>query len=179
MVRRISGKLKTNTVSHYKSNNNYITIIWLNNFLLTLHLKIIVRFNHYRLTAEREKIDFHTNVLYSFNDVFTLHEMKQAIKIARDTSPCIDIFHYQLFKHLPDDSILLLLLILNHVWLTQDFPASWKTATAIIIPVPKPDKVVSYSGCYRPIVLTSRLCKTMGRVFNSRLTPWLFTNINL
>ena len=85
--------------------------------------------------------------------------------------PGIDTVHYQLLKRLPDDSILLLLYIFNHIWLTQDFPTSCKTA--IIIPVPKPGKVLSDPGSYRPIVLTSCLCKTMERMVNSRLTWYL------
>ena len=100
-----------------------------------------------------------------------MHELKQAIKVSRDTSPGIDTVHYQLLKHLPEDSLLLLLYILNHIWLTQDFPTSWKTA--IIIPVPKPGKVLSDHGSYRPIALTSCLCKTMERMVNSRLTWYL------
>ena len=55
---------------------------------------------------------FDTNDHYSYNDVFTLHELKQAIKLSRDTSPGIDTVYYQLLKHLPDDSLLLLLDIL-------------------------------------------------------------------
>ena len=55
--------------------------------------------------------------------------------------------------------------------MTQDFPTSWKTA--IIIPVPKPGKVLSDPGSYRPIALTSCLCKTMERMVNSRLTWYL------
>ena len=55
--------------------------------------------------------------------------------------------------------------------MTQDFPTSWKTA--IIIPVPKPGKVLSDPGSYRPIALTSCLCKTMERLVNSRLTWYL------
>ena len=100
--------------------------------------------------------------------LFTLHELKQAIKVALDTSPGIDTVNYQLLKHLPDDSLLLLLYIFNHIWLTQDFSASWKTA--IIIPVPKPGKVLSYPGSYWPIALTICLCKTMERMVSSRLT---------
>ena len=52
-----------------------------------------------------------------------------------------------------------------------DFPTSWKTA--IIIPVTKPGKVFSDPGSYRPIALTSCLCKTMERMVNSRLTWYL------
>ena len=124
------------------------------------------RFNSYRLTIEQTTIDFNTNNNYSYNDVFTLHELKQAIKLACDTSPGIDTVHYQLLKHLPDDSLLLLLYIFNHIWLTQDFPTSWKSA--IIITVPKPGKVLSDPGSYCPIVLTRCLCKTMERMVNSR-----------
>ena len=73
-----------------------------------------------------------------------MHELKQVIKVSRDTSPGNDTVHYQLLKHLPDHSLLLLLYNFNHIWLTQNFPTSWKTA--IIISVPKPGKVLSDPG---------------------------------
>ena len=119
----------------------------------------------------KKTIDFDANDHYTYNDVFTLHKLKQAIKVSRDTSPGINTVHYQLLKHLPEDSLLLLLYIFNHIWLTQDFLTSWKTA--IIIPVPNPGKVLSDPGSYRPIALTSCLCKTMERMVNSRLTWYL------
>ena len=178
MVRRISGKYKASTLSHLKYNNNDITDV--NEICNTLAERFAFnsssdnyshRFNRYRLTIERTTIDFDTNNHYSYNDVFTLHELKQAIKLSRDTSPGIDTVHYQLLKHLPEDSLLLLLYIFNHIWLTQYFPVSRKTA--IIIPVPKPGKVLSDPGSYRPIALTSCLCKTMERMVNSRLTWYL------
>ena len=56
-------------------------------------------------------------------------------------------------------------------WLTQNFSISWKTA--IIIPVPRPGKVHSYPGSYRPIALTGCLSKTMVRMVNSCLTWYL------
>ena len=100
-----------------------------------------------------------------------LHKLKQAIKISRDTSQGIDTVHHQLLKHLPKDSLLLLLYFSNHIWYTQNFPISWKTT--IIIPVPKPGMVLSDPCSYRPIALTSCLCKTMKRMINSRLTWYL------
>ena len=54
------------------------------------------------------------------------------------------------------------------------FPSSWKEA--IIIPVPKPGKDHSNSSNYRPIALTSCLCKTMERMVYSRLL-WQLENI--
>ena len=59
----------------------------------------------------------------------------------------------------------------NHIWLTQDFPTSLKTA--ISIPVPKLCKVHSDPGSYMHIALTSCLCKTVERMVNGRLTWYL------
>ena len=110
MVRRISGKYKASTVSHLRYND----ITDVKDICNTLAEQFAFnsssetkfnehKFNRYRLTVERRKIDFDTNDHYSYNDVFALHELKQASKISRDTSPVIDTVHYQLLKHLPDD----------------------------------------------------------------------------
>ena len=178
MVRRISGKYKANTVSHLKYNDNDITDV--KEICNTLAAQFTFNsssdnyshvFNRHRLTIEQKTIDFDTIDHFPYYDVFTLHELKQAIKISRDTSPCIDTVHNQLLKHLPEDSLLLLLCIFNDIWLTQDFPTSWKTA--IIIPVAKPGKLLTDPGTYRHIALTRCLCKTMERMVNSRLTWYL------
>ena len=91
MVRRISDKYKANTVSHLEYNNNDITYVKeiCNTFAERFAFNFSSdnyshRFNCFRLTIERTTIDFHTNNHYSYNDVFTLHELKQAIKLARD-----------------------------------------------------------------------------------------------
>ena len=47
------------------------------------------------------------------------------------------------------------------------FPPSWSEAT--IVAIPKPGKDSSDPNNYRPIALTSCLCKTMERVMNNRL----------
>ena len=118
MVRRNIGKYKASTVSHLKYNDNDITDV--KDFCNTLAEQFALnsssenyshKFNRHRLTVERRTLDFDTNGNYSYNNVFTLHEMNQTIKISRDTSPGIDTVHYQLFKHLPDDSMLLFLYI--------------------------------------------------------------------
>ena len=118
MVRRISGKYKANTVSHLKYNANDITGV--KEICNTLAAQFAFNsssdnyshvFNRHRLTIERKTIDFDTNDHFPYNNVFTLHELKQAIKISRDTSPGIDTVHYQLLNHLPKNSSLLLLYI--------------------------------------------------------------------
>jgi len=44
---------------------------------------------------------------------------------------------------------------------------------ATIIPIPKPNKLHSDPNNYRPIALTSCLCKTMERIVNDRLVWFL------
>ena len=82
--------------------------------------------------------------------------------------------HYQFLKHLPDVSLDLLLLLLNDLWQSQDFPDGWREAT--VIPVPKPGKDRTDPNNYRPIALTSCLCKIMERMINHRLTFFLQDN---
>ena len=51
---------------------------------------------------------------------------------------------------------------------------SWKLAT--IIPIPKPGKDHADPNSYRPIALTSCLCKTLERMINVRLVWYLESN---
>ena len=92
MVRRISGKYKASTVSHLKYNDNGITDV--KEICNTLAAEFAFNsssdnyshvFNRHRLPIERKTIDFDFNINFSYNDVFTLHELKQTIKISRDT----------------------------------------------------------------------------------------------
>ena len=57
------------------------------------------------------------------------------------------------------------------MWETGNFPESWELAT--IIPIPKPGKD---HNSYRPIALTSCLCKTLERMINVRLVWYLESN---
>ena len=60
-----------------------------------------------------------------------------------------------------------LLKVYNHVWESGCFPPSW--SEAVVIPIPKPGKDHLDPGNFRPIALTSCLCKTMERMINARL----------
>ena len=83
----------------------------------------------------------------------------------------IDTVHYQLLKHLPEDSLLLLLYIFNHIWLTQVFPLHGRPVLLYLF--------LSLLRCFQTLVVTgllpftSCLCKTMERMVNSRLTWYL------
>ncbi len=55
----------------------------------------------------------------------------------------------------------------NKIWVEGRMPRSWKHA--IIIPIAKPGKYASIAGNYRPIALTSNLCKLIEKVIVNRL----------
>ena len=90
-----------------------------------------------------------------------------------DVTGC-DHIHYQFLKHLPFRFLDSLLRIFNQVWHTGILPDSWKEA--IVIPIPKPGKDTTNPANYRPIDLTSCICKTMERKFNDRLVWFLEKN---
>lgn len=57
-----------------------------------------------------------------------------------------------------------LLMLYNRVWEDGRLPKSWKEA--VIIPIRKPGQYTSRPGNYRPIALTSHICKLMERMIN-------------
>ena len=79
-----------------------------------------------------------------------------------------------MLKHLPNNALSTILHIFNDIWATGVFPESWRLAT--IIPIPKPGKDTAESSNYRPIALTSCLCKTLERMINKRLVWYLESN---
>ena len=64
----------------------------------------------------------------------------------------------------------------NSIWATGNIPKSWKEAT--VIHIPKSDKDHTDPSNYRPIAMTSCVCKTMERMINDRIT-WFFESINI
>ena len=79
-----------------------------------------------------------------------------------------------MLKHLPKRSLQTLLNIFNNIWETGEYPETWRLAT--IIPIPKPGKDHVEPTNYRPIALTSCLCKTLERMINKPLVWYLESN---
>ena len=94
-------------------------------------------------------------------------ELKQALQKSNDSAVGPDDIHYKLLTNLPESSLTLLLTVFNSIWESGIFPPSWREAT--IVAIPKPGKDPSDPNNYRPIALTSCLCKTMERMVNNRL----------
>ena len=181
MVRKIQGKGKSASVNHLKKNNTHVTSkkdianTLADNFSeKSSSENYSAKFRKIKDQQEKQKLKFTSDNSESYNSKFSLTELTDALSKAHDSSPGPDDIHYQLLKHLPSSTLSILLEIYNSIWATGNIPKSWKEAT--VIPIPKPDKDHTDPSNYRPIALTSCVCKTMERMINDRLTWFLESN---
>ena len=86
-------------------------------------------------------------------------------------SPGPDEASNMMLKAIPEIAVSYILKIFNLVWDECYFHEKWRIAT--IIPVPKPGKDHSNPSNYRPISLTSCLCKTLEKMINGRLVEYM------
>ena len=117
--------------------------------------------------AERMHLDFTSTNTEHHNKHFSLEELVASLSTTNNTAPGPDQISYDILRHLPRESLTVLLTIFNGIWTTQTFPESWRLAT--VIPIPKPGKDHTNASNYRPISLTSCICKLMEKMVNRRL----------
>ena len=132
------------------------------------------KFQHLKCQKEKTKLNSSSKNLEEYNRPFSLDELKHSLTKAHDTASGPDDIHYQLLKHLPDSSLQTILDFMNDIWANGNLPSIWKMAT--VIPIPKPNKDNTDPSNYRPIALTSCVCKTMERMINDRLVWFLESN---
>jgi ribonuclease HI len=107
----------------------------------------------------------------------TLKELEHAIsKLKMKKSPGADGVSNEMIKNLGTAAKAKLLQIFNRCWATGSVPQAWREA--IMIPLLKSGKDGTTVSNYRPISLTSCLCKTMERIINLRL-QWYLESENL
>ena len=176
-IRKIKGKDTSNTVHHLSDNDRDVTSHRDNSNVLADNFSHnsssafrTDAFAYVRKKAEKQTLIFLSDTAEVYNRPFSMEELRDALRRSHDTSAGQDEIHYQLLKHLPDAS-LLLLNIFNKIWISGDFPSDWRKA--IIVPIPKPGKDPMNHTNYRPIALTSCICKTMERMINCRLVWYL------
>ena len=176
-IRKIKGKESTNSIHHLSVNDRDVTSHRGIANALAANLShnsssafSTDAFASVRKKAEKQTIKFPSDNAEVYNKPFSTEELRDALRRAHDTAAGPDEIHYQLLKHLPDSSLLLLLNLLNKISLSGDFPLDWRKA--IIIPIPKPGKDPTNPTNYRPIALTSCICKTMERMIN-RMVSWV------
>ena len=177
-IHKIKGKDTSNTVHHLSVNDRDVTShrditnALADNFSHNSSSAFSTdAFASVRKKAKKQTITFSSDNAEVYNKPLSMEELRDALRRAHDTSAGPDEIHYQLLKHLPDASLLLLLNIFNNIWLSGVFPSDWRKA--IVIPIPKPGKDPTNPTNYRPIALTSCICKTMERMINRRLVWYL------
>ncbi|GBO08904.1 putative RNA-directed DNA polymerase from transposon BS [Araneus ventricosus] len=106
---------------------------------------------------ERIKLRFQTTKHLSYNTDLTIFELHTALSVIKHTSPGPDEVTYSMLQHLSEHSLLNILYMFNRIWKEHVFPDCWKHA--FIIPIPKPGKDRQDPLNYRPIALTSCMCK--------------------
>ena len=173
MIRKLSGKTKSPSYTHLnhpvaetKSTSKFdiaenLGETFLNNSCSRNYSE---KFQKVKAEQEKIKVNFKSANTEEYNNPFNFDELLDAIKQSHDSATGPDEIHYQMLKHLPESSLQALLDIFNHIWTTGDFPEDWRLAT--VIPIPKPGKDHAEPTNYRPIALTSCLCKTMERMIN-------------
>ena len=109
-----------------------------------------------------------------YNIPLTLNELKTAIKNKKSAATGPDQISYTFLKHMPDEALNTVLKLFNLIWSTSTIPEEWKNAECFALP--KPGKNHSDPNNYRPITLTSHLCKTLETIINTRLNKFLNDN---
>ncbi|GFV92990.1 RNA-directed DNA polymerase from mobile element jockey [Trichonephila clavipes] len=129
----------------------------------------------YRKTIQDSKRYNHKNI---FTIPFLMEELESAIaKMNPGKAPGPDVIFGRMVQHFGNLAKKELLEIFNLSWATGKLPQIWKLST--VIPILKPNKNASECKNYRPISLTSTLCKLMERVIHRRLMNWLIENKKL
>ena len=104
----------------------------------------------------------------------TMYELQLALQGVKKSATGEDQLSYAMFQKLPDQALRLVLTLFNKIWNEGKLPKNWKSA--VILPFNKPGKDPTNAGNYRPIALTSHLCKWMEKILVSRLNYFLELN---
>ena len=105
-----------------------------------------------------------------------MQELERALAKSRSSAPGPDAVHIEMFKNLSPAGKSFLLRTYNRLWSEGQVPQGWREA--IVVPIPKPGKDKHLPSSYRPISLTSCICKVMERMVNDRLV-WILESRRL
>ena len=129
------------------------------------------RFNATREQAENIPLDFNTTKHFDYNNEISKEEFHAALGRCQDKAPGEDQISYSMISNLSQSAQMFLLFIFNQIYRRNEFPSAWRQST--LIPIAKPDKLKTSKNSYRPISLTSSVCKLLEKIINSRLVHTL------
>jgi len=124
-------------------------------------------FRTYKVQQEQNPLPINLDFIAEYNLNFTLEEFEWAISSVKGTAPGADNIPYAMIQHLPNGAKAILLQFYNKIWAEGSFPHEWNKS--IIIPIIKPNKDPKLAESYRPIALTSCVCKILEKMVNRRL----------
>ena len=129
------------------------------------------KFKDYKTEAEKVKLNFNTDQQFGYNDDITHEELLYSLNLSNDSAPGPDEIIYSMLKNLAPSGKRILLELMNCIFKGGKFPEKWKEA--FIIPILKQGKESTNASSYRPIALTSCICKLLERIINRRLVWYL------
>ncbi|MEL6986791.1 MAG: reverse transcriptase domain-containing protein [Bacteroidota bacterium] len=176
-VRKISGKYTPPQPPVLKINgtnvaDNQIVADTLANHFASVSKKDEGRPNaNYRRREEQKPLNFNSNSEERYNLPFTQQEFDSSISSSKDSAPGPDNITYSMVAYSHMNTKKFILDIINRIYREHAFPTVWESAT--ILPFNKPGKDKMLPCNYRPIALTSCICKLMEKMVNARLVWYL------
>ena len=98
-------------------------------------------------------------------------ELDYALSLCNNSAPGMDNICFDMITHLAPLAKSYLLQFYNHLWVKNVFARKW--CKAIILPIPKLGKDPNNTNNYRPISLTSCLCKLLEKMVIARLAWYM------
>ena len=130
MIQKISGKNQSTPLKHLIKNNTQVTNI--KDISPTHRLRpqqiplpqTPTQFHKYKDKKQKQKLNFKSGNTESYNGIFSLSELKEAIQKSHNTAIGPDEIHYEFLRQLPPKSLEYLLAALNDIWKNSILPES-------------------------------------------------------
>lgn len=131
-------------------------------------------FMQHKTSAEKNSLRDKNKSTTSYNSEFSFFGLRAALNTCRTSAPGAGNITYTMIQHLHRDTLETLLHLYNRIWISGRLPRSWREA--IVVAFLKEGKDPTSPASYRPIALTSCLCKLLEKMINKRLVYFLEYN---
>ena len=170
-VHKINGKYKACNMPVLKHNGNLISDPLDVGNLMGDTLSTISKGsqdpNFLKNKRQLKPLRFSGGESEDYNLPITTEEYNYALSLCKLTAPGEDEICYQMLRNVDCSTNLFILSLFNRIYNQHEFPSLWRRS--IVIPFAKPGKDPKSPFNYRPISLTSCLCKLMEKIINKRL----------
>ena len=126
-----------------------------------------IPFSRHKIAIENIQMNMTDNNNEDYNEPFQWKEFTSALKQSKESSPGSDEITYSMIKKSHPTMQQRILYLYNMIFRDHTFPTQWRIS--VVLPFKKPGKNAHIRDNYRPISLSSCLCKVMGKMINYRL----------